>query len=153
MPKTGLLIIDLQEGFFPSNALVRRLEEAIESYDEVVFTKFTNAPGSLFRKLLGWSGDGGEICLPTSGKVVLEKTEYGLTSENLKILSGLCCEEWHLAGLETDACVMACAFDLFDAGIPFKIAADACESIFHEQALAMMVRQFGPPVALAKKGK
>lgn len=151
--KIGLLVIDLQEGFSPSKNLIRKLEEAIKFYDEVVFTKFTNAPNSLFRKQLGWAGDGGDICLPTSGKMILEKMGYGLTADNLEILSDLGCSEWHLVGLETDACVMACAFNLFDAGIPFKIVADACESPFHKQALPMLAKQFGQPVVLERKLK
>lgn len=151
MTKVGLLIVDMQDGFSPPNLLIQRLKEAIEIYDEVVFTKFSNPPDSLFRKQLGWSGDGGKICLPTSGRMAIEKRGYGLTPANMKALSDLGCSEWHLAGLETDACVMACAFDLFDAGIPFKIAVDACESPLHKQVLPIIIRQFGPLVSLRRK--
>lgn len=146
--KIGLLVVDLQEGFNPSADLVDRIKGALALYEEVAFTRFVNPPESLFRSQLHWFENGGPLCLSKEGSLVLDKSGYGLTAEHINALRSLGCAQWHLVGVETDACVMACAFSLFDAGIPVKIVDEACESDFHFRALPLLIKQFGAFVGL-----
>ena len=142
--RTGLLIIDLQTGFSPSADLVSAIAAECHQHDVVVATQFENPPDSLYRKVLDWHGDGGELVLPLpAGTPVLRKTGYGLSADHLEVLAALRCQEWHLCGLETDACVLACAFSLWDAGIRPVIRGELCASPLHSQGMAVAVRQFG----------
>lgn len=143
MDKTGILIVDLQVGFKPSDELVGRIQRVIGRYDQVAMTHFTNQPGSLYRSILDWHGDGGDLVLQVPQAVILHKDGYGLTDQHLKILAEMQCAEWHVCGLETDACVLACAFSLWDAGLRPVIQPDLCESPLHELGVAVAARQFG----------
>jgi nicotinamidase-related amidase len=141
--RTGLLIVDLQEGFGPSEALVDAIRLEAEKHCCVVQSRFTNAIGSLYRTALDWHGDGGLMALQIDGAVIFEKTGYGLTQAQTDVLRAMDCDEWHVCGLETDACVLACAFSLWDAGLRPRIRAEICASPLHAEGLAVAVRQFG----------
>jgi len=141
--KTGLLIVDLQIGFNPSDKIIERIQQAAESYEHVVMTRFFNKPNSLYRSVLGWHGDGGALAFRASHAVIVDKTGYGLTEQHLQMLNKTHCDEWHVCGLETDACVLACAFSLWDAGLRPVILPDLCESPLHTHGLTIAQRQFG----------
>lgn len=143
MDKTGLLIVDLQVGFAPSDELVERIRRASARYGRVVMIRFTNQPSSLYRSILAWHGEGGDLVLQVPQAVILDKDGYGLTEQHLQILAEMQCTEWHVCGLETDACVLACAFSLWDAGLRPVIQPELCESPLQEQGLAVAKRQFG----------
>ncbi len=143
MSHAGLLVVDLQVGFCPSEDLVRRIGDVAGSYMHVVMTRFVNRPDSLYRSVLSWHGDGGALALQIPNAVILDKDGYGLTERHLKILKEMGCSEWHVCGLETDACVLACAFSLWDAGLRPVIKQDMCESPLHAEGIAIARRQFG----------
>ena len=141
--RTGLLIVDLQDGFGPSPNLVSEICVETKKHAAVAMTRFTNLPESLYRTALGWCGDGGALSVQVDGAVILEKTGYGLTSEHIDALRSAGCDEWHVCGLETDACVLACAFSLWDAGIRPRVIPELCESPLHREGVAVALRQFG----------
>jgi len=141
--KVGLLIVDVQLGFSPSKELIDRIIKTAESYEHVAMTRFTNKNTSLYRKVLGWNGDGGSLVFNVQRAVILDKDGYGLTATHLNILKNMKCDEWHLCGLETNACVLACAFSLWDAGIHPIILPELCESPLHVEGLKIAQRQFG----------
>lgn len=143
MRNKGLLIVDVQVGFNPSDELVQRIKHATESYERVVMTRFTNQANSLYRTVLDWHGDGGALALHVPRAVIIDKDGYGLSPQHLQILRDMQCAEWHLCGLETDACVLACAFSLWDAGMRPVIQPDMCDSPLHTEGLAVARRQFG----------
>ncbi len=143
MRNTGLLIVDVQVGFNPSEKLVLQIKQASERYGQVVMTRFTNQPNSLYRTVLGWHRDGGALALQVPHAVIFNKNGYGLTARHLQKLQEMQCAEWHVCGLETDACVLACAFSLWDAGLRPVIQFDMCESPLHVQGMAVAQRQFG----------
>ena len=142
MRDAGLLIVDAQVGFDPSHDLLARIEDASHGYRTVVMTRFINQPNSLYRTVLDWHGDGGELALQIPCTLILDKTGYGLASSHIEALKGLCVE-WHLCGLETDACVLACAFSLWDARMRPIILHDMCDSPLHTEGVAVARRQFG----------
>lgn len=149
--RRGLLVVDLQEGFYPPRYLVKRIQEAARIFDAVVQTRFKNGPSSLYRRALQWEGDGGALVKVVETPVVLDKAGYGLSSEHIDALKALGCDQWHLCGLETDACVLACAFSLWDAEIRPRIELDLCTSPLHNEALPIIRRQFGREGSSAHK--
>jgi hypothetical protein len=136
-----LLIVDLQKGFHPSEKLLERLEQEARRHSTIAMTLFINRPDSLYRTVLGWNGDGGELALQIPGSIIMQKSGYGLTEEQTMRLKAIS-SKWHLCGLETDACVLACAFSLWDAGIQPVILYDLCESPLHKDGVAVAQRQF-----------
>lgn len=142
MTKKALIIIDVQNYFV--NELTRLIPKKIvdhidkHSYDFIVFTKFINKKGSNFFKLLNWtkmlSGKETEIHNSlikfSDKKNVFTKTSYsifkarGLSEylEKNKIIT------LYLCGIDTEACVLASAFEGFDLGFDVKIIKELCLS-------------------------
>ena len=142
MAKKALIIIDVQNYFvneltkFIPEKIVKHIDEV--DYDFIVFTKFINKKGSNFFKLLNWNkmlgGDDTEIhnsLIRFCGKKnVFVKNTYSIfkakgLSEYLKInnIKSLC-----LCGIDTEACVLASAFEGFDLGYDVKIIKELCAS-------------------------
>lgn len=142
MSKKALIIIDVQNYFV--NELTKSIPEKIaehigrNNYDFLVFTKFINKKGSNFFNLLNWkkmlSGDETKIhnslikfC---DKKNVFAKSSYsifkarglGMYFKKNKIKS------LYLCGIDTDACVLASAFEAFDLGYNIKIIKELCSS-------------------------
>ncbi|MGK9452869.1 cysteine hydrolase family protein [Acidithiobacillus caldus] len=140
----GLIIIDLQQGFSPSVALIDAIAATAPRYHVVAMTRFVNRPDSLYRSVLGWNIDPGDLIFQFDNALILDKTGYGLSAENLDRLRETGCTEWHLCGLETDACILACAFSLWDAGLRPKTLPSLCSSPLHKEGMAIAERQFGP---------
>ena len=143
MSTVGLLIVDLQTGFKPEKNLVDRIAAEAKCYKNVVMTRFSNLSQSLYRSVLNWHGDGGELALKLPNALVLHKVGYGLTDLHIMQMRMLGCLEWVICGLETDACVMACAFSLWDAGLVPVIRTDLCDSPLQKEGVAVIERQFG----------
>ncbi|WP_291520462.1 hypothetical protein [Acidithiobacillus sp.] len=127
MPQSsGLLVIDLQFGFSPKPDLVDRIRDAAQDYSVVVATRFCNPPGSLFRMRMNDGNDGGSV-IDVGHEVIIEKPGYGLNQAAITVLrefTGI--TEWGLVGSRTGACIMACGFSLWDAGIPFHVIRNLC---------------------------
>ncbi|OFC28690.1 cysteine hydrolase family protein [Acidithiobacillus caldus] len=140
----GLLIVDLQQGFSPSVALIDAIATTVPRYLVVAMTRFVNRPDSLYRSVLGWNIEPGNLVFQPDNALILGKTGYGLSAENLDRIRETGCTEWHLCGLETDACILACAFSLWDAGLRPKILPNLCSSPLHKEGMAIAERQFGP---------
>jgi nicotinamidase-related amidase len=152
-----LVLVDAQTCFLDR---VQGLENAIGRLlaghrGPVLATRFVNRPGSLYRTCLDWHAAGEDdpaAAIPDgiARRVdrVFDKAGYGLTGTALLWQVGAA--EALVAGCDTDACVMAVAMDLWDAGIRPRVVAPACGSSAgahaHAVALGMMRRQFGPLV-------
>ena len=72
----------------------------------------------------------------------MKKSGYGLSSDQIRQIISLK-SAWHMCGLETDACVLACAFQLWDAGVPPEVLLEYCDSPMHACGKAVIARQFG----------
>lgn len=139
----GLLIVDLQNGFHPSPELVFGISAFAESFQTIVMTRFTNLENSLYRTVLDWNEDGGNLVLNFPKAIILEKCGYGLSTLHLEKMKDLHCTEWHVCGLETDACVLACCFSLWDAQMRPIFHPSLCESPLHKEGVSIAFRQFG----------
>ncbi|MEA2701356.1 MAG: hypothetical protein QOE22_65 [Candidatus Parcubacteria bacterium] len=124
MPKkhntTALLIVDLQKGFGTTDKLVKGILKAASGYDVVVATEFVNghafSPRASREDLrLG--------PLPPSAKV-FRKNTYGVPPALIGYLKKKGVRHIDICGLEREACVLAAAFNLWDAEIRPRILKD-----------------------------
>jgi len=160
MAKKALIVVDLQNYFIGEGTLhlPRMIRERIGNgkYDEVVFTKFVNREGSRFW-VSGW-----EHCMESpetdihpdlaalaADSPVFEK--YGFSAFRAEGLpdylrrKGIC--EVHICGTDTDACVLASAYDAFELGFDVRVLEDLCASRngaeFHDMGLRIIRRNLG----------
>ena len=146
MSTPGLLIVDLQKDFRPNAELIQAIDRETYNYTTIVQTKFINKPDSLFRTRLDWHISGGDLMLTIPNALILEKTGYGLNLEHINKLKSLNCPTWHICGMETDACILACAFSLWDADLLPIIRPELCASnVLQNEGLRVAKRQFGLP--------
>lgn len=155
-----LLAIDIQDGMLTHDPARRAAEQCLtlaksDAYHEIWGTRFVNpGPAGPFLRELGWSkmraGDPGTdlwdplaVCLHR----VFEKHTYGLPAPLVRELTQRRPDQVDLVGFETDACVLAAAFQLFDQGMSIRILEDACGTAAgtqaHNAALRLARRQFG----------
>ncbi len=151
MKKIGLLIVDLQKCFYPSQELIDVISLEQQHHAVTVFTKFTNPINSIYRAHLNWHGftendDSTTLMLDTGTSIVINKTSYGLTAEHIGMLKAFQCDGWEIAGVDADSNVLACAFSLWDGGIPCVVRRDLCESSMdlHLEAIKIACRNFLP---------
>lgn len=135
---TALVIVDLQNGFHPSDELIEKISESIQPYETVIATKFVNG-NPLFQKILNYpelSKEEMELMDYPASVKIFEKTGYGLPRELIAYLKDKKISIVHVCGLETDACVLAAMYSLWDAEIQpillkdlsFTPDAKVCES-------------------------
>lgn len=116
---TALLIIDLQKGFRPSPKLVDGILKRATNYPTIVATQFVNG-NNLYRSVLRYRKRTKQeihlVQIPEKTKV-FKKKGYGLPPGLVAYLKRKNITQVDVAGLETDACVLAAMFSLWDAGI------------------------------------
>lgn len=155
--KPFLIIVDLQKGFL--NEHTKSIIEVIENakntldYEVCVFTKFYNDMDTSFSQILNWkrfqSEEEQELVLkPCKQDVVISKNTYSAVTQELReLIKEYGCDRAYICGIDTDACVLATAFELFDNGIEPLVVIDACASSsgnnYHAAAELIMRRSFG----------
>ena len=123
----GLLIVDLQYGFSPSPDLVERVRDTAEDYAVVVATRFQPAPDNPLMQRLDKPRQEGDAVIDVGHNLVIEKSGYGLDQPALDALRDFSeVTEWGLIGGHTGVCLLACAFSLWDAGLPFHVIRPFC---------------------------
>lgn len=152
-----LLCIDWQKGFKNSNSkkIVDRVHKVAYGYkwDKIIQTMWFNTTdeGNLYIKNLNYeacqvdSKDAGLIKLFPKATVLPRVKMYScMTPDMLAILKYNM--NIYVTGLETDACVLATCFGLFDLGMQFKVVTD-CVTTKNDEldtiAKQIMRRQFG----------
>lgn len=143
----ALLIVDLQQGFNPSNKLLTGIKAIIPSYNVIFQTQFL--PGNpLFNQRLNWDPKtiNSRLCLTIKGEILLPKTGYALCQEGILTITQKTkpLQEIHIVGLEIDACVLAAAFQLWDSQRTPIILYKLCGGDKNRQpAIKIANRQFG----------
>ena len=156
-----LLIVDVQNGFI--NDFTHHIPDRVarlidtQAFEPLLFTRFVNAPGSPYQRLLEWH-DSAE---PPDTELVPELERF-VAEGNVYVKRGLAgmpqaladrltrdgIEEIDVVGIDTDMCVLKIALDLFDAGIEPVVLVDCCASTAGLQAhlagLAILSRNIGP---------
>jgi nicotinamidase-related amidase len=151
-PRDAILIVDLQAGFKPPTSLVKQIEKYSLTFRRRIFTKFINPPGSMFRQQLDYhalapgTAETQLLIRPTISDLVFKKASYGLRAHHVIKLKSLNLREIVVCGVDTDACVLAALFSIFDAGIRARVKPEFCWSSggLHRMALKVIRRQFGP---------
>ena len=153
MAPSCLIIVDVQKGFINewTEMIPAAVEAAQADYDIVFATKFVNAEGSPYRRLIGWgrfapgSPDTELAFKPRADAQIVEKGVYTCVSPTFLGEArerGL--ETVHLCGIATDSCVLKTAVDLFEAGLTPMVHAELCAShggrAIHESALVILRR-------------
>lgn len=142
--RTALIVVDAQVGFVTEHSepalpnMVRLLEGWADAYGLAVLTRFVNAPGSPYVRLIGWAemmpGDPAVELHPAIAPVpgsawVVDKTGYSaLTSEVLGLLRNGGITDVVVAGLDTESCVLATALGAFETGLTPWLVTDASAS-------------------------
>lgn len=159
--KKVLVVIDLQIGFINDNTLrvTRHIVNLLEKkeYDAIIATKFTNVKGSSYDKLLNRQGmikEEDKELLPIVEQYadcIISKCSYSCVNANfIQSMVALCDglpEEVTIVGVDTDACVLATAIDLFEMGIRPIIIEDCVYSSggeeYHDAGMLLLKRSIG----------
>lgn len=155
MKNTALVIVDVQNCFVTeeNRDLPKMISRRIPDYEEVVFTRFLNHDGSNF------AAHGYHKCksehesaihpdladIAGEHKVFTKHTFSALKAVKLvEHLKEKGIEEVHICGTDTDACVMASAYEAFDLGFRVRVLYELCASCngkdFHEAGAKIMRR-------------
>ncbi len=122
----NILIVDMQTGFLKQtdSCLIENINNYLleNKFNNVFYTKCTNTSKSPFTKLLKWNGlqDENEkeiAVLILKNGLILEKDQYALNQKHIKLFKKLKINEIEICGTDSDACVLAIAFQLFDNNI------------------------------------
>ncbi|MBM3103574.1 cysteine hydrolase [Pseudomonas sp. P66] len=118
-----LLIVDVQSTFSPPEWLVdgvRALSEriltiaSVELHDELI---------TPFQQQLGWHPAAEDESLVEADRVFV-KHGYGQTAETIEYIKQLGVERVLVCGIQTETCVLAAGFALFDAGLTPTLVTD-----------------------------
>ena len=132
-----LLIIDLQKGFINDNTknIPNAIEELLNKniFNYVIFTKYINDEDSIFYKKLNYKGcmssEDRNIVIDTKNYKIMEKRGYTALNDELKdYIKENNIEKICVCGLDTDACVLKTAIDLFENEYNVKVIKDLCMS-------------------------
>lgn len=144
-----LLVIDLQKEFSDSENYLKVLQyikDNRENYDKVIGTIFVNDENSQFVKDLCFEKcmDANENSIEYNADIIIKKSTYGVE------LDGYINREndvVYIVGCESDACIMATAFSLFDKGYDFIIKSEyiytTAKTFSNGQIVEILKRNFG----------
>ena len=161
MASEALIIVDLQQGPLREHEALRGVAERILEYARrrrgdyaaIIATAFRNDPGSSYDRLVGDDlrhpaevelVDG----LEDAADLVVESPTYSsVTPRVLQQLVNCGAREVHVVGIDTDQCVLATVFALFDAGYEPRVFDDLVASASgdtpHEAGLVALRRAIG----------
>ena len=155
MEQKVLIVVDMQNGFMTKPnyiALNKKIENliALHNYNKIYFTKFKNTKNSLYETKVNWTelcdsqSQGFSMKLPNDA-IIFEKYGYGLSVNQIEELKKLNVSQIDICGLQTDACVYAIAFQLFDCGIFPNVLINYAETSpsRKDAAKEMLIHQFG----------
>ena len=154
--KKLLLVIDMQNAFINNKTkhIFKKINSLFDSntYDNVIFTRFINSEDSLWYKKLNYKRCIDEVdnIIPfnTKDHLIMDKKIYSAYNEELvNFIKENNIDEIYLCGIDTGACILKTALDLFDSGYNVFVLKDYCAStkgkIFHNMALNIIKRNIG----------
>ncbi len=148
MTRSALLIIDVQNAFTRRphtrdlpRKIAQHLQRHARDYDWVAFTKFVNTPSSPLRRTLDYFGTArapDTLLAPplapfaNPANTFSKGTSSALGSRRLlAALRKRKIRDVYLCGTDTDACVLATAFDATDHGFRVFLIEELCASHAH----------------------
>ena len=118
-----LLIIDVQPSFAPPPQLIANIEKLLPLMPSVATVERHDETKVPFRRQLNWAPGPADDALIKADRVFI-KYGYAPTLECIGYLRGLGPERVLVCGIQTDTCVLAAGFALFDAGLQPTLIAD-----------------------------
>ncbi|MNG81143.1 Isochorismatase family protein [compost metagenome] len=118
-----LLIVDVQSTFSPPEWLVDRLRALSAKILTVASVELHDEQVTPFQRQLGWHPAAEDESLVEADKVFI-KHGYGQTTEAIAYLRQLGVERVLVCGMQTETCVLAAGFALFDAGLAPTLVTD-----------------------------
>ena len=144
-----LLVVDLQREFVKDAAGEDRYRKSLEyikknrdKYDCVIAFVYRNDGNPNMKRLVGWE----DVSKPMVLEFKPDRTYFhsGYSVHKHLIISES--DTVDVFGFDTDACVLAACFELFDLKCNFRILSDLCWSsggeAMHTCGLSVMSRQF-----------
>ncbi len=116
MIRQALLVIDIQPGFNPPDWLIQGVNRLIGTMPSVATVERHDEAVTPFQRQLGWTPAPDDDSL-VAADVVHVKHGYAPTPGTIAHLKGLNPERVLVCGIQTDTCVLAAGFALFDAGL------------------------------------
>ncbi|AIC21258.1 hydrolase [Pseudomonas chlororaphis] len=118
-----LLIIDVQPTFNPPDWLVDGINALLGQLPSVATVERHDESRTPFARQLGWQPAADDHCLVAADRVFI-KHGYAPTPETIAYLLSLGPERVLVCGIQTDTCVLAAGFALFDAGLQPTLITD-----------------------------
>ena len=118
-----LLIVDVQSTFSPPEWLVDGVRALSERILTVASVELHDEQITPFEKQLGWHPATEDECLVEADRVFV-KHGYGQTAETIEYIKQLAVERVLVCGIQTETCVLAAGFALFDAGLTPTLVTD-----------------------------
>ena len=150
-----LLAVDLPNGFLTTpecKAVVAKVVNNASRFHQVWATRFLNRNPN-FARQVNWDemvcGKETELCAKLTPVVskTFEKSSYAPPPEMMRALQDDGITTVVVCGIDTDACVMASAWGIFDARIETFVVSDGCASgggqEYHEAAIKLLQRNIG----------
>ena len=123
MTKQALLIVDVQPRFSPSPELVENIKNLLPLMPSVATVQHHDEAKVPFLAQIDWRANSQDACMFSADRVFI-KYGYSSPPEATHYLRELQVERVLVCGLQTEACVLAAGFDLFDAGLFPTLIAD-----------------------------
>lgn len=111
-----LLMIDIQPSFNPPDWLVRDVSALAATMPSVATVERHDESVTPFEAQLGWKPGQADDSLVAADRVFV-KHGYAPTPETITHLKALAPERVLVCGVQTETCVLAAGFALFDAGL------------------------------------
>jgi nicotinamidase-related amidase len=118
-----LLIIDVQPSFAPPDWLVDGINALLGRMPSVATVERHDESITPFARQLGWQPAPDDDSLIAADHVFI-KHGYAPTPETISHLKSLAPERVLVCGIQTDTCVLAAGFALFDAGLQPTLISD-----------------------------
>lgn len=153
---TLLLIIDVQKSFINENTknIPKKIEKLLQTnkFNHIIFTKFINEENSNFYMELNYQGcmseEDRKIVIDTKNNTILKKKTYtAVNSELTHYIKENNIDIIYLCGIDTDACVLKTALDLWENNYNVKVIKDCCMSHsgyeMHDSAINILNKMIG----------
>ncbi|ANP63285.1 MULTISPECIES: isochorismatase family protein [Pseudomonas] len=118
-----LLVVDIQSTFNPPEWLVDGVQALSMKIPTIASIELHDEQATPFQRQLGWSPASTDKCLIKADRVFV-KNGYGQTLETIKYIKALGVDRVLVCGIQTETCVLAAGFALFDAGLTPTLITD-----------------------------
>ena len=118
-----LLIIDVQPCFNPPQWLVDGINTLLGHLPSVATVERHDESVTPFARQLGWQPAPNDHSLIAADRIFI-KHGYAPTPETVAYLKSLAPQRVLVCGIQTDTCVLAAGFALFDAGLQPTLISD-----------------------------